>query len=305
MNKLSKKLFILATTGLFLFAAGCASGKIQAPESKQQAVGNTMEQKLMNDFTVLVGQNAAIQDVIRFIDDNLASMPQDKASAMINELEKMQQAKLPALQDKFGDNEALQKALAQTNHNGVTNQTVNGIGDQPAKALLEETLRSGYKVETAEGMFFPVIDYTAYKKYSLAVTPDMAAYIEIRAVETEKTPVKDAALVISWDDVVKRGLIQERFLKQYPNTAKAEDIKRLLKQYTVFAMYGANNTPLFDYQTHQIVPKAKDAYIRTDFNPDNGIFSKAMSEYLELLKNNEYLLTPQIQEYRNQAVEAM
>ena len=34
------------------------------------------------------------------------------------------------------------------------------------KNLIDETMKSGYKVETAEGMFYPVINYSFYKSYS-------------------------------------------------------------------------------------------------------------------------------------------
>jgi len=37
------------------------------------------------------------------------------------------------------------------------------IEDEKVRELLSKTKNSGYRVETAEGMFFPVIDYEVYK----------------------------------------------------------------------------------------------------------------------------------------------
>jgi len=53
-------------------------------------------------------------------------------------------------------------------------------------------------------MFFPVIDYEVYKKYSEYVTEDVKEYINIMAEESNNPPAKDAALVVGWDEVLKR-----------------------------------------------------------------------------------------------------
>ncbi|MPM54662.1 hypothetical protein SDC9_101441 [bioreactor metagenome] len=169
--------------------------------------------------------------------------------------------------------------------------------------MLLETKNSGYKIETAEGMFFPVIDYAVYKKYRSNVTADIAAFIDIMAVESDKTPIKDAALVISWDEIIKRAQTQEQFIKEYVNSAKVEDMRQQLKRYTAFAMYGGNNTPLFSYETKQMNAEARKTYLATTFDANNGSFSKAMIGYLDVLKKNDYKLTSEVQEYRNKASE--
>jgi hypothetical protein len=222
---------------------------------------------------------------------------------MIIGLEKVQQEKLPKLQDGFGDSEAVQKALAKSYQNGLANQAIDSIESKTAKDLLIEAQSSGFKIETAEGMYFPVVDYSAYKKYRNAVTQDIATFIDIMSVESDKTPIKDAALTISWSEIIKRAQEQEKFIKDYGNSAKVEDMRQLLKRYSAFAMYGANNTPLFSYDTKQMVPEAKKTYLETVFDANKGSFSKAMNEYLVMLKKNDYKLTAEVQEYRNKASE--
>jgi hypothetical protein len=167
--------------------------------------------------------------------------------------------------------------------------------------LLITTKNNGYKIETAEGFYFPVIDYSLYKKYRQNVTPDMAAYIDIMAIESAKTPIKDAALVIGWQEVLQRAKTQEQFIKEYGSSAKSEDMKQLLKRYLVFSLYGANNTPLFSYENKQMVPVAKKAYLEAAFDANNGSFSKLMNDYLTILKKNEYKLTKEVDEFRKKA----
>src|SRR5690554_6132018 len=88
---------------------------------------------------------------------------------------------------------------------------INKILDQELKELLIETRNSGYKVETAEGMFFPIIDYQFYKQFTSYLSNDMENYIKIMSVESKEVPAKDAALVIGWDEILNRALSQEEF----------------------------------------------------------------------------------------------
>jgi hypothetical protein len=70
-----------------------------------------------------------------------------------------------------------------------------------------------------------------------------------------------------------------------------------------FALYGANNTPLFGYDAKQMALDAKKTYLETAFDANNGIFSKVMNGYLAILKKNDYKLTAEVQEHRSKAAE--
>lgn len=289
-----------------LAVGGCANnGNVPPPEpAEQQAsqAGAVKEKAVIDNFNALLQKaEVTIPEIIEYIDGNIAAVSQAGAATMIIGLEAMQKEKLPKLQDKFGDNEAVQKVLAKSYKNGLTSQAISNIENKEARDLLLETQGSGFKLETAEGMYFPVIDYTFYNKYRNAVAQDIVAYIDIMAVESDKTPVKDAALMISWSEIIKRAKVQEQFIKDYANSAKVEDMRQLLKRYLVFALYGANNTPLFSYDTKQMVPEARKTYSQMEFDATGGSFSKVMNGFLAELKKNEYKLTAEIQEYRNKA----
>lgn len=288
---------------MLLTAGGCANKEVvPLPGNGQQANQEAAfkEKTVMEQFnTLLQKKDVTVQETIHYIDENIGLVSPANASVMVVGLEKVQREKLPALQDKFGNSEAVQTVLAKNYRKGLTSQVVNNLDNPEAKALITETQSSGLKIETAEGMFFPVIDYSAYQKYSKAVTQDIAAYIEIMGIESDKTPVKDAAMMINWSEVVKRAMTQEQFLQDYRSSAKTEEVKQMLKRYTVFAMYGANNTPLFSYDSKQMVPEAKETYLEAGFDPNHGSFSKAMSEFLTVIQRNEYKLTDEVNEYRN------
>lgn len=151
---------------------------------------------------------------------------------MINEFEMIQKKNLSRIEEKFYDSEIQNKIYEmyepEFDLNKINDRnTINMINDQELRELLLEIRSSGYKVETAEGMFFPIINYEYYQRYSFYVSSDMKEYIEIMTAESNKVPAKDAALVITWDEVLKRALSQEKFIIQYPESLKINDVKDL------------------------------------------------------------------------------
>lgn len=295
-------------TALLLSLSGCAglqSKTVDKPIKQPPSASAVNKEKgIMDAFNLLLQKtDVTAGTIINFINENIDFVSPQNASKMIIALEQNQQLQLPSMQEKFSDNNALQQNLAKDYRGSLTDSYINGVQDEAQKELLAATKANGFLIETAEGFYFPVIDYSCYKKYRSAVTPDLAAYIDIMAVESAKTPVKDAGLMIGWEEVLKRAVSQEQFLKEYNNSAKTEDIESLLKSYLVFALYGTNNTPLFSYEEQQMVPAAKKAYLEAAFT-NNGGFSKIMTEYLVVVKKNNYQLTKEVDDYRKKAVEA-
>lgn len=292
---------------LFLSLIGCSSNRPSpGNEPPKQTTENSVnkETAIIDQFNNMMQKSdITAEEIIKFMDDNIASVSQQNASTMIIALEKNQQIRLPKLQDEFADYGVIQKTMAKDYRGALTDSYINGIQEKTTKDLLLTTKNSGFKIETAEGFYFPVIDYSFYKKYRSKVTPDIAAYIDIMAVESDKTPVKDAGLMIGWGEVLKRALSQEGFVTMYSTSSKAEDVKKLLKTYLITSLYGTNNTPLFSYEDKEMVPAAKKAYVESEFNVSNGSFSKIMAEYRNLLKKNDYKLTKEVDDYRKQAVE--
>ncbi|MBC8016511.1 MAG: hypothetical protein H7X79_12310 [Sporomusaceae bacterium] len=308
MTKIKKNIIVSTLiTVLLISLNGCSNSRLSpGNEPPKQANENSLnkEAAVMDKFNnITTKSDVTAGEIIKFADENIAFVSQQNASSIIAALEKTQQLRLPKLQDEFADSAGIQKTLGKDYRDALTDNYINGIQDKAIKDLLLSTKDNGFKIETAEGFYFPVIDYSLYKKYRMNVTPDIAAYIDIMAVESDKTPAKDAALIIGWGEVLKRALSHEVFIKMYGTSAKAEDVKVLLKKYLTFALYGANNTPLFSYENKEMVPAAKKIYLEFGFDANNGSFSKIMADYLNLLKKNDYKLTRELDDYRKQAVE--
>lgn len=261
------------------------------------------EKKMVTGFENLMDQeNVTVGEIIQYVNENVDALSPKDAVMLVKGIERIQKANLAKWEKKF-ENEALQKELARVyQENGWSLDDFDSIRDEKLRAILDEAISNGYKVETAEGFFFPVIDYNFYDQYHQLVTLDFSAYLEIMAVESDLTPVKDAALMISWEEILNRALRQEEFIKEYGASTQVEAMKELLKRYVTFALFGCNNTPLFNYETKKIVSEAKRAYLAHPWDEEKGSFSSLMKEYLKVLRDNDYRLTEEVDEFRKEAV---
>lgn len=299
---------ILAIVGATLLSGCTTKDPINGSENVEKnkpAVQEDSQEKIMADFNDLLESKPKADVVIQFIDKNIAKVSKENASEMITKFEEIQKSNLPALEEKYFNSETVQGKLAEVYMSGFDVTKFEDIQDEELKDLLMDTKDTGYKVETAEGTFFPIINYEFYKKYSGYVSEDIKDYIDIMAVESNNVPAKDAALVIGWDEIIERALTQEKFIKKHENSAKAEEVEQLQKKYYAFMMYGANNTPLFSYETKVMVTDAKAAYTNALKNEGDSETMKMLGIYMDVLDKTDYKLSDEAEKFRKDAVERL
>lgn len=289
-----KKLALIILCLSLVVAAGCTPKKQTELDTPIELKANT----IMNDFYTLTQKDSSVEEVANFVNNNIFNVSKEDASKMVDQFEKIQKKNLPQFENMFNDDGIQNKINSE--YKSITAQS--DIKDTELKELLAKTKNSGYKVETAEGFFFPIIDYGFYKNFSSCVTPDMKDYIDIMAEESNRVPAKDAALVIGWDEVLKRALNQETFIYTHKDSVKVNEVKQLYKKYFTFTLYGLNNTPLFSYDSKTMNPKAREVYLNAAANAGNSEFLKALGGFLDLVKNNNYKLTNEAEKYRDNVI---
>ncbi|MNC31957.1 hypothetical protein D3C75_802960 [compost metagenome] len=170
--------------------------------------------------------------------------------------------------------------------------------DTSLQSLLKSAGERGYKLETAEGSFFPVIDYAAYRKYRAYVTSDIGDYISVMSTEAELPPSKDNGLIISWGDVAARALAQEEFIQSYPKSNRISAVKALYSTYVINTFYGQNNTPLFHYDNLEMDLEAQKAYSSLlAKNNGSSPFLQKLDSFMKLMKENGYKLDDGVTEF--------
>lgn len=300
----------LGMSTVVVVGAGLLSGCAAAPDSNKPDNGESKppvqeekKDKIMPEFFSLVGKNPKPDVLIRFMEENIADVSREDAAKMIVELERAQQNYLPKLEEKYYSDAAVQENLSKIYNKDFDLSKIDEVQDAGTKSLLVETREMGYRVETAEGTFFPILSYEYLKEFSPYASDDIKAYIDIMAVESSKVPAKDAALVIGWDEVVERALAQEAYITKYESSVKTDAVKELQKRYLTFILYGLNNTPLFSYEDKTMDKEARAAYKAAVKDNEESGLRKLLGEYMQLAEKSGYKLTDELDTFRKNAIE--
>lgn len=262
---------------------------------------NETSTKTMKNFSDLLKKNSKEIEIIKFVDKNISLVSPKNASDMVISLEALQKRNIDKLSDKFYSND-IQNKMIKEFRSGINTSKFEIIKDKKLRDLLINARNSGYKVETAEGTYFPIINYEFYNKYEKYVTNDIKEYIRIMTVESNKVPVKDGGLMISWVEVLNRAFSQEHFVDTYRDSAKQKDVKELLNQYLSYVMFGLNNTPLFSYDTKLMNSEAKAAYIKVLSTKKDSHLAQILNSYYDQIIKNRFILDNTLDGYRKKVI---
>lgn len=300
------RLGLISVLSVFLITGlltGCTSSPGQVtPPGPVVEEPKVDETAIMDNHKKLIESGAEPKAVFEFLNENAKELSKENVALIVNGLEKLQKEYLFKLEEKYNASPEIQAEFAKIY---IAKKDINdpkNIETEALKNLIDETLKNGYKVETAEGMFYPVINYGFYKNYSAYLPEDLNGYIEIMSVESDKVPAKDAALVIGWDELIERALKQEAFIKKYADSSKLPEVSELYNKYRTFTFLGLNNTPLFAYEGNIMNDDAKEVYTKIDFTTNDSQLKKDLKDFMELLKASNYKLTPEIDKFRKDII---
>lgn len=263
------------------------------------------EETIMSAFEELVNKaDGTFKDIREFAKEHIGKLSADNVSMMVLTMEDYMKERLTEMEEAF-DSQTVQEVFFKDFSEKVDLNNPDDFDDEAIKKLIVETKEKGYKVEHAEGMAFPVIDYSGLKAFNEYATPEIRDYINLLAVESDQAFAKDAALIIGWDEVVIRTVALEEFLTAYDQSEKAQDISILYKRYIYITLSGLDNTPLFDHDTKMMKDEAKEAYEEAIKDNTESEYLTMLSEYMELLQKNEYKLSDEVDAYRMDQIQSI
>ncbi|MEX2415089.1 MAG: hypothetical protein WD424_03015 [Paenibacillaceae bacterium] len=259
---------------------------------------------VMADFQALVDKKAAVAELKSFVDSQTGKVSNEDYTAMVLAFEDLQQDQLLALEDRFYNGADFQEQLWESSKNGFDFSQIDTVSNPDLKKLLMDTRDGGYKVETAEGAYFPIIDYEGYVQYQAHVSEDIRDYIEIKAIESKEVSVKDAGMAIGWGEAVGRAVRQESFIVNHPSSFRIDEMKRLFGGYVYVTFNGLDNTPLFSYEDETVVPEAKTAYTdAVKSGTDSSPYLKRLSVLLDLIEKSGNKKSEEVMNYQQETTE--
>jgi len=205
-----------------------------------------------------------------------------QADELIRALDEYYEKELPETQKAY-EEEAVQRKLSELER-PVDEAGLAKLEDGEVRELAERTLAGGYKLETAEGFIFPIVDYGKLAELGDNLSIAMQTYLDLMAMESDAPSAKDAALVISRDELAARTLAAESYVVTFPDTPERKKAEEAYFRYLSFYFIGLNNTPVFDYETFAIEPEAKAQYEQMAASHGGTIVGRKAAEWLAILE---------------------
>ncbi|RUT35499.1 hypothetical protein EJP77_00255 [Paenibacillus zeisoli] len=318
MNGLHVKNDSLRKVLLLSLSAALTAGITVASFSPSAAAGaqtaSTVTAKSSNDVYLVyesyIKKPSKLAAARQYLLKNISKVKAYPAMIMTLHLENAQRAQLEASSAKLYPSN-VQKALdtAYRQKKDLSYKTLLSlIKDSKIRSILTEARDKGYKVATGEGMYFLTMDYEGFKPFKPYVTKDIAAYIDIMATQTNQPAFSDAAVVISWDELIKRTLALENFVKSYPKSNRTKAVKLEYEGMKFNVFYGSSNTPVYNENSKNefttLLPKVRKAYeAAVQKGTADSQLLITIKQVLKLLDSNEGKWSKELDRYLKKQIE--
>ncbi|WP_342565987.1 hypothetical protein NST84_13090 [Paenibacillus sp. FSL R7-0345] len=306
MKRLQKTLAKTGRAVLLGAAITLAGGTFTAGAQPVSAASAADAQAVYNQFRKYVSNPSSLAQARKYLINHIDEAGSWYATVMTLQLENAQKAELGRFSEKIYP-ERVQKVLMEAD---ITNdltytQLLQRIKDTGVRRLIEETWDKGYKLESSEGMYYPVMHYEGFKVFKPYIGKDISAYIDIMATESNKPATFDAAVVISWDELVGRAAIMSDFVQDYPKSNRNAAVKEELSYTLPMVLLGADNTPAYDYETNELDPELRRAYddVLQEGPGDNKVLN-IIAKLIPLLDASGNKHTEEVSAYLEQVVES-
>lgn len=238
------------------------------------------DQTLLQEFRAKAMADAPADELLQSISGILTEAGPAEADELIRVMESYYERNLSKTAETL-QAENVQQQLLKLNWPFTEDQMVN-IQDESVRTLVERTLAGGYKLDTAEGFVFPVVDYSKLLSYGEQVSTSMKAYLSLMAMESDARSASDASLVITWDELSKRILAAESYVMTFPDSPERPKAEERFIQYLKFYLTGLDNSPIFG-TGYKILPELKTHYEQTAVTHSGTITGQLTRELLDIL----------------------
>ncbi|MDG0791642.1 hypothetical protein OMP38_12730 [Cohnella ginsengisoli] len=288
-----------------------ASPSAEASASASPSATPTSEQEtdaaLLEAFKEQAQSDLSAAELNKALDDKLTQALPETGDALLREMLAYYDRQLPNMQGKF-EPEKVQQALQKLEW-PPTDEQIGQIKDEQVRSLVQGAIDGGYKLETTEGFYFPVVDYGKLKRADAQVTAAMKDYIALLAVESDQKSASDGGLVIERSEVAARAAQAEAYVTAHPDTPERKQAENLFAtRYVPYLLMGLDNTPVFDFETFKIDTQVKAALEKVITDYPGTVTSKLAQEFLAIVektggavykkgKNGEQVAIPEVKAF--------
>lgn len=256
-------------------------------KSQQETESDTNKEQILSDFDKFKAGKPEAKEWLAWFDEHLAKLPAEDADQLVRELLAFYEMDLGKVQDEYLK-EAVYRELG-TLEWPITEDSLSRIKDEAVRQTITDHFAGGYKLQTVEGMVFPIVDYGKVSKYADAVSEPMGEYLKLLAMESDARMASDGGLVITWDELAERTVAYEVYFKQYADTPESAKVKEQYENRYLPAYFnGLVNTPIYDYDTFKLNSEVKASYENTIKKYPDSETAKLAQQFIDVLKKNDW-----------------
>lgn len=293
-------IIIVLTLSLSLF--GCTKDEGEEPNNTDDPIGvedendeddNTKtSEDIINEFGEIIADNEETEELIEFIDKNIEKVTSIEGDQMVTELiNRLEESK-----------ESFMNKLMELDNGKLVNisierffpeENIKDIEDEELKELVEEIIENKYKLQLAEGMYYPIVDYEKLKEYDDYVSEEVKDYVHLKAVDSNTVIASDAALVISYDELADIIIDTEKYIEKYAGGVYSDRVEKMYNNKLDIYLSGLPNTLIYDYNTKKINEDVLESYIETGSKGDT-VTSFIVGKYVNIIRDNENIIDEEV-----------
>ena len=249
-----------------------------------------LQDDIIDGLDRLLEQGADSSDLIKYIDEYAAAALPKTMTALLEKLEYLQRANENSFLNYLIESDGQEKLYELFyREEDITKDNIARIDDPVLRDGVLRMLEGGFKFVGLEGYYYPLIDFEYLKKYSQYLEKEYINYLEVRAAESNYIYSRDAAIIISWDELAERMMRAEKFLIDYPSeTSRKIAVGKLFLGYMASYIYGQDNTRTWDWTTNIVYDEVVESYDKTIAKYQGTTAADILNKLLDDLKSNDF-----------------
>lgn len=175
---------------------------------------------------------------------------------------------------------------------------VNNNFDMNKYPITKRLAENGFRVETGEGMVFPMADWAQlHAFFSPKATPAMKAFLDQQLIEQKDLESEDGGLVVSVATLAERAVYWEKFNQEHPWFLLSERTKINEEWQRNVVISGLNNTPNRDYETGKIDEEFKKVWLEIPQKYPGTVLAAKVKELTDLCAANNWTYNETIENW--------
>jgi hypothetical protein len=284
----------------------------EASEEVSEDIADILEESVVSELHEWTSQDTAqlkefttaadalsLEEAKGLLDEKIKDTSHMMADEYVAYYEERLISELSGVSSQFFEGTVQEDLASKFNYGYFSRKQLQEIESAETLEMIDGLYDLGYKVETSEGMYYPILDYSVLYKYEDQVTSGVKKYLRLMKRQSDIMAYSDAAVIVPWSELGERLLMAEELQSEYlPKTMKKRVEEEFEWAFMTF-VFGTNNTPVFDFENNSISdPEVISAFKEVAKNGGNTAKS-IMVPYLKVLDEEDYKGTDRVYETVN------